>query len=131
MSVLITYILVLAIGIAIGYFAASRSADQSKQKDPKRELLRLYKESPEFIDELRSDLAKPEFSGVREFAIVQSSQITFVSDVVRFVYYEENIPDLRSIAENLEALDFVDDVTTGRMPIYRMRESFIEAVRNL
>ena len=91
----------------------------------------MYRESRAFLDELRKDLDKREFSQVREFAIVESSQITFVSENLRLVYYEEDFPIIKSIAKKLDELGFVDDVASGKTPIYRLRERLIEGLREL
>ena len=66
-------------------------------RDPRQLLRRLYKDSPRFFDELRQELGKPEFKDVREFAILESSRATFVSENLRFVYSEEDIPELKRI----------------------------------
>ena len=94
-------------------------------------LRRLYKDSPRFFDEIRRELDKPEFRHVREFAILESSRVTFVSEDLRFVYYEEDIPDIRRVAAALEDGGFADDVTRGRTTIFRLRENFIEGLKSL
>jgi hypothetical protein len=83
------------------------------------------------FDGLREDLDKPEFHHVREFAIVASSQVTFVSDVLRFVYYEEQLPNIRTVVDALVADGYVDSVAPTKKPIYRMREKFISALETL
>ena len=132
---LLTLIVGIAVGFALGYLvfgrrsgsaslsAASRNADKS--------LKRLYDESPRFFAAVRDDLTRPEFSQVREFAIVASSDITFVSEELRFVYYEDEVPNLRNLAQELEENGFVDDVTSGRTPIFRMRDNFIQVLDSL
>ena len=100
-------------------------------RDPHRFLKRLYKDSPRFFDEIRVELDKPEFRHVREFAILESSRVTFVSEDLRFVYYEEDIPDIRRVAAALKDSGFVDDVTKGKTPIFRLRENFIQGLKSL
>lgn len=100
-------------------------------RDPNRILRSLYKDSPKFFDELRRELDRPEFRQVREFAVLESGRETFVSEDLRFVYYEEDIPELKSLATALADSGFVDEVTRGRTPIFRLRENFLEALKSL
>lgn len=100
-------------------------------RDPRRLLRRLYKDSPRFFDELRQELGKPEFKDVREFAILESSRATFVSENLRFVYSEEDIPELKRVVASLEDGGYLDEVTKGRTPIFRLREKFVEALESL
>jgi hypothetical protein len=91
-------------------------------------LQRLYKECPEFFKDLRTELDKAEFQDVREFAIIESSQVTFVSEDVKFVYYEDELPRLKEIVATLEDEGFIDEVSRGKTPLYRMRGTFITAL---
>lgn len=107
------------------------SGRASSAGDPRQLLRRLYKDSPRFFDEVRQELDRPEFRHVREFAILESSRVTFVSEDLRFVYYEEDIPEIRQIAEALESGGFADEVTKGKTPIFRLRENFVDALKSL
>ena len=89
------------------------------------------RKSPRFFDEIRQELDKPEFRHVREFAILESSQVTFVSEDLRFVYYEEDLPEVKSLATALEDSGFIDEVTRGKTPTFRLRENFVEALKSL
>jgi len=131
MSGWISHILVFSLGLVAGGWLALRLGPGRRQQDCKKALKSLRRESRAFFDELRKDLDKPEFVQVREFAIVESSQVTFVSEDLRFVYYEEDFPNIKSIAKKLDKLGFVDDVAPGKTPIYRMRERLVETLREL
>ena len=131
MSGWISHIIVFCIGLIAGGFLALRLGPGGHSPDSKKALKSLYRESRAFFDELQKDLDKPEFFEVREFAIVESSQTTFVSEDLRFVYYEEDFPDMKSIAKKLEKLGFVDDIAPGKTPIYRMRERLVETLKEL
>jgi len=109
----------------------SRVGSRPAQRQSDKTLRRLYKECPEFFDNIRTELGKVEFRDVREFAILESSQITFVSEDVKFVYYEDELPNLKEIATGLEDHGFIDEVTRGKTPLYRMRESFVTALGSL
>ncbi len=116
------------IGVGVVGFALARGSRRSTRDRPDKTLRRLYKECPAFFDNIRSELDRPEFQEVREFAILQSAEMTFVSEGMKFVYYEDEISNLKEIAAGLEELGLVDDVTRGKTPLYRMRESFVTAL---
>lgn len=132
LAYLLTIIVGIAVGIAIGYFIFARpsgaAVKSAAAKDADKTLRRLYDQSPKFFAAVKDDLTRPEFAHVREFAIVASSEITFVSEELRFVYYEDEVPNLKGLAETLEDNGFIDDVTSGRTPIFRMREHFVEVL---
>jgi len=119
------------IGVGAGGLLLVMRNRKSNSSRPDKTLRRLYKECPEFFDNIRGELGRPEFQGVREFAIVQSAEVTFVSEGMKFVYYESEISNLKEIAAELEESGFVDDVTRGKTPLYRMRESFVTALSSL
>ena len=127
----ITHLLVFFLGAGIGGFLMASRAGRSSRVQPNKALRRLYKECPKFFDEVRTELGKAEFRDVREFAIVESAQITFVSENVRLVYYEDELPNLKEIAVALEEHGFIDEVTQGKTPLYRMRDSFVTALGSL
>lgn len=127
----ITHLLMFLIGAAVGGLLVASRAGRSSRVHPDKALRRLYKECPKFFDEVRSELGKVEFQDVREFAIVESAQITFVSEDVRLVYYEDELPNLKEIAVALEEHGFIDEVTQGKTPLYRMRDNFVTALGSL
>lgn len=86
MSGWLSHILVFFVGLVAGRFLALRLGPDAPARRSNKALKSMYRESRAFFDELRKDLDKPEFFQVREFAIVKSSQITFVSEDLRFVY---------------------------------------------
>lgn len=129
MSAWVSHILVFIVGTAVGIVLAVKFGVGGGAPDGRKALRRMFRESRAFFDELRNDLERPEYVNVREFAIVESSQQTFVSEDLRFVYYEEDFPDIKAVAEKLDNLGFVDDVTSGKTPIYRVREQLVAALR--
>lgn len=132
MSGWIAYLGVFALGVIVGVVGAkSLGGRGGETRDPGKNLRRLYKSSPRFFDVMREDLGRPEFTNVREFAILESAAETFVSEDLRFVYYEEDIPDLKSIAAALEDGGFADEVTRGKTPIFRLRENFVDGLKLL
>lgn len=132
MSGWISHIFVFLLGgISGAMLFAWQAARKESASDPRKVLQRLYRDSPRLFDEIRQELDKPEFRHVREFAILESSRETFVSEDLRFVCYEEDVPDARSLAAALEHSGFLDEVSRGKTPIYRLRENFVEALKSL
>ena len=132
MSGWLTHVVAFLLGGAVGAVLVRWNAGRrTGAPDPRKILQRSFKDSPQFFEEIRRELEKPEFRDVREFAILESGRATFVSEELRFVFYEEDIPGLKAIAELLEENDFADDVTRGKTPVYRLRESFIDTLKSL
>jgi hypothetical protein len=129
----ITHLLAFLAGAGAGIIllAANRhrlAGSRQGRRVSDKVLQRLYKKCPEFFNDLRTELDKAEFQDVREFAIIESSQVTFVSEDVKFVYYEDELPGLKDIAATLEDEGFIDEVSRGKTPLYRMRETFVTAL---
>ena len=84
----LTYILVLAFGVGVGMLFASRRSQPNTGlatvKESGKSLKRLYKDCPKFFDNIREELGRPGFEDVREFAILESSSVTYVSDKLKF-----------------------------------------------
>jgi hypothetical protein len=132
MSGWITHTAAFLFGIVVGALSfAAIARRRTAGRDPRKALQQLYRESPRFFDELRAEIKRPEFRHVREFAILESSRETFVSEDLRFVLYEEDIAGLKAIAAALEDIGFADDVSRGKTPIFRLRENFIDALKAL
>ena len=131
MSSVITHLLAFVIGAVIGVLYASKRSGSGGQAQSDKTLRRLYKQYPDFFNSLRTELARDEFREVREFAILDTAQSTFVSDDVKLIYYEDEIADLRTIAGMLEEYGYIDEVTRGKTPLYRLRESFVTALGGL
>ncbi len=126
-----THLLAFLVGAGIGGFLMASRGGRPARPKPNKTLLRLYKECPEFFNAMRDELNTAEFKDVREFAIVPSAQITFVSEHLKFVYYEDEMPKLKEIATELEDQGFIDDVARGKTPVYRLRETFVTALNSL
>lgn len=82
---------------------------------------------PELIAEMKADLAKPEFSLLREFFIVSRGSVLNVRDPC-FIYYFDDHPNLQAKIHILENYGYVTDVTPGNAKKYRMTEEFVELV---
>jgi hypothetical protein len=126
-----THLLAFLVGAAIGGFLMANRRSGYVQRRSGKILSHLYSECPEFFEGLRDEMAKPGFQGIREFAIVDSSRDTFVSEDVRFVFYADEVPKLKNTVEQLEEHGFIDGISRGRIPLYRMRETFLTALSSL
>ena len=86
----------------------------------------LLRVMPRLLAEMKSDFKKEGMDLVREFAILSNRAVCFSSEKKRFIYYEEDHPDLQNKVDLLEQYGFIKDVTPGNTPIYRMNEEFVE-----
>jgi hypothetical protein len=103
----------------------SLSFTEEPTTDPLDDLLNSM---PTFIAELRSDISKPEAEFVREFFVLPNHRVTLGgSEKPRFIYYEDDHPNLRGQLDLLEEHQLVRDVTPhgNNCPIYRINEDFV------
>jgi len=131
MTSLVTHLLAFLVGLLIGRYVLGKSSGTAGQPRSDKTLRRLYKQYPDFFNSLRAELSRDEFRDVREFAILDSAQSTFVSEDVKLIYYEDELADLKMIASALEEHGYIDEVTRGKTPLYRLRETFVTALGGL
>jgi hypothetical protein len=83
------------------------------------------------LSQMRSDIQNDETGLVMEFVVLQNSRISFNHPKRRFVYYEEEHPNLQLVIDRLLDMEFVKVVKkiTGDRPIYRMTPAFVAALR--
>lgn len=84
---------------------------------------------PEFIAEMRADFSNPDWSTVRELIVLPSSGVTFSSNQKRFRYHENEHDDLLGKIAVLQNHGYIFDITEGNVPIYRITEEFLTAVK--
>jgi len=82
---------------------------------------------PVLIAQMKEDLFLEGWRTVREFSVVRKG-VLLKSSASRFVYYPEDHDDLYGKLTILENCGYVSEVTTGKTPIYRMTEEFVELV---
>ncbi|MDH3977053.1 MAG: hypothetical protein OEU86_00955 [Gammaproteobacteria bacterium] len=128
---LVSHLLVFITGLAIGYWLAYGRTGSAAPSRSGRDLQRLYKKSPEFFDELRQELLRPEFQGVRDLVILDSPESTFVSEELKLVYYEEELPGLRDLMTELVDAGFIEEVTGGKTPLYMIDEALVIQLQSL
>lgn len=134
-SYFLTFLLGTAIGSAGSYFA-SKYTDKRREKETTRNALttlkKVQKIMPNLIQEMKEDFNNPELISVREFVVLPNDRVIFNSGRQRrFVYFEDKHEDLRGKISILENHYFIQDVTPGNTPIYRISEEFWELVREV
>ena len=84
---------------------------------------------PELLAEMKDDLTTDDTQLIKEIYVLFSSGQGFNGDRARFVYFKNEHADLLNKLDFLRDCGFVDDVTEGSTPIYRMTEEFIQFLR--
>lgn len=132
-SHLATFLGGAAIGCA-GQYLADRFTDQRRKQEGRSEATRHFdsvrSDMPGLFTEMAQDLKRDGSRSIREFVISPSKRVTFNGNKPRFMYYEDEHPNLRVQVDRLEATGYVEDVTLSNAPIFRMRESFVQLLRD-
>ena len=132
-SHLATFLGGAAIGCAGQYFA-DRFTDQRRKQEYRSEaeieFASIKSDMPKLFAEMAQDLRGDESRSVREFFIAPNRRFPVNNNKPRFMYYEDEHPHLRVQVDRLEAAGYVDDVTPGNTPIFRMRELFVQLLRD-
>jgi len=118
---------------AAGHYLGEKYTDERRSKDAILKLDTEWKvlESrfPKVIAEMKEDVRKPELSSVRRF-FVKSKRTSVNSSEASFVYHTDEHPDISAAVAHLEELGYIEDITTGNCPLYRMRENFVDNLRS-
>jgi hypothetical protein len=110
-------------------FKAKLPKEPEPPLDPVQEVIRLV---PELTNEMRADLETPEGKLVREFFVLPNHSVMLGgSSKPRFIYYEDDNPNIMSQLDLLEEHGLVKDVTPdgNNTPIYRMSEKLVAQLR--
>jgi hypothetical protein len=120
-------------GIVIGIFGTfwgNRLTDRAKDRDSKREILKKFQiiksKMPELLNEMKSDLKKPELKLCREFVILPSKSVIFNASRNAFAYFENEHDNLISKVLILKTNEYVYDITDGNVPRYQFDEDFVD-----
>lgn len=129
----------LAVGFVVGAFTGAAGQYLGEKYTDKRRI----KESssnrqaqwdevktrfPAIIAEMMEDAKKTELQGVREF-FVKSSRTTVNRDEACFEYHTDVHEGIGAAVSFLEDLGYIEDITLGNCPMYRMREHFVDLLR--
>jgi len=132
-SHLLTFLGGVAVGCA-GQYLADRFTDQRRKKEDRSEaeteFLAIKSDMKELLAEMEIDLREDKSRSIREFVISPNRRVSFNGKKPRFMYFEDEHPHLRLQVDRLESAGYVDDITPGNAPIFRMSEHFVQLIRN-
>jgi len=127
-SHLVTFVGGAIVGGA-GQYLADRFTDQRRKQDSTSEAQKKFVQvkaaMPALVAEMLQDLNNDQSQSIREFVVTPNKRVTFNSSKPRFIYYEDDLNGLRLHVDRLFEGGYLDDVTVGNAPIYRMREHFV------
>ncbi len=133
-SHLATFLGGAALGSA-GKYLADRFTDQRRAQEAtssnKKRFAELSKIMGELFKEMADDLKEDKSFAIREFVILPNERVMFSSNVRRFAYYETRHPNIRNQVALLAEAGYVQDVTVGNAPIFRMQEALVSMLRRL
>lgn len=122
-----------AITGAAGHYLGEKYTDQRRSKELASALDKdwadLEERFPNIIAEMKEDVKKYEFVNVRKF-FVKSSRTTVNRSEPSFEYHTDVHSDLHAAIARLEERSYIVDITPGNCPMYRMKEQFVDKLRN-
>ena len=131
-SHLVTFVGGALVGGA-GQYLADKFTDQRRNQESKSVAARQFDElkgaMPRLFAEMLKDVSDDKAQSVREFVVMPNRRIGFNGDKPRFSYFEDEHPGLRNQVDRLHFAGYLDDVTVGNAPIYRMHEHFITLLK--
>ncbi|MCA9233383.1 MAG: DUF456 domain-containing protein [Planctomycetales bacterium] len=133
-------LLSLSVGFVVGAFTGAAGAylgekytDKRRSKEARRakddEWAEICRRFPAVIEEMKKDVQSPEAANIREF-FLKTASTTLNAPEPHFEYYTDVHPELPAAAKYLEDLGYIEDVTPGNCPMYRMREVLVDRLRN-
>lgn len=130
----------LAVGFVVGAFTGAAGHYFGEKYTDKRRSIELASEHdelwvdlarrfPQVIANMKADVQKPDSLTTREF-LVKSSGTQVNRSAPCFEYHTDVHSDLGAAISYLQELGFIEDITPGNCPMYRMREHFVDRLRN-
>jgi len=102
-------------------------------KEVSEETMNRFKEAqrlmPELIDELKKDVRSDETELVLDVVVTPSPGSVFNFSRECFVYHEAEHPNLKNKINWLVENGFLENRTTGNLPIYRIKAGFAKLLR--
>ena len=137
MREIITHLIAFLVGTATGaagkYFADKFTDKRRRVETHKEEDARFAKmvtAMPDLLEEMRNDVIVPEHSAWREFFVIPKGSL--LSGTPNSFFYEDDEKNaFLSKTRTLEEHGYVVDITPGNAPHFRMREEFVEKLRNM
>lgn len=117
---------------AAGTYLGEKCTDKRRSKEVARQLETEWRDArqrfPKIIAEMIADVRKSENANVRRF-FIKSSKTTVNIDKDHFEYHTDVHADLDAAINHLERLGYIEDITSGNCPKYRMREHFVDLLQ--
>lgn len=115
---------------ALGTYLADKYTDIRRERHLATQEAKLWKDIerrfPAVIAEMRSDFSTPDGRNVRAFFVKTSTSIMGGCSEPSFEYHTDKHPDLRPAMLVLTEHGFIQDITPGSTPMYRVREKLID-----
>lgn len=119
---------------AMGNYIADKYTDQRREKKATKEAKKIWDRTvrlfPAIIAEMKVDVCTPQFANVREF-YVKTSGSTVHSLVAHLEYHTDVHANLITAVAHLVDAGYIDDITPGNCPKFRMRLPFIDLLKSL
>lgn len=117
---------------AAGIYFADKYTDQRRGQDEAKAGDVVWADSskkfPAVIREMQADVKNPAFSNVREF-FVKHSGTTLNSNAPHFEYFTDVHSDIMQAVAYLEEVGYIENITPGNCPMYRMRLTFVDRLK--
>jgi hypothetical protein len=135
-------LLSLAVGFVVGAFTGAAAHYLGEKYTDRRRSIELASKHderwadlsrrfPRVIAEMKEDVQKPNLLATREFFVKNSgTHFTVNRSAPCFEYHTDVHSDLGAAISYLQELGFIEDITPGNCPMYRMREHFVDKLRN-
>ncbi|WP_426117251.1 hypothetical protein [Massilia sp. PWRC2] len=130
-STVIGFVVGTATGAAGTYYADKYTDERRARDQTKAEDLvwsEAFNKFPGLMNEMRADVQNPAFPNVREF-FVKHSGTTVNNDAARFQYFTDVHGDIGQAVAYFEEVGYIEDITPGNCPMYRMRLDFVERLK--
>lgn len=133
-------LLSLAVGFVVGALTSAAGQYIGEKYTDKRRSIEMASEDdelwadlasrfPKVIAEMQEDVQKSNCLTTREF-FVKNSGTQVNRSAPCFEYHTDVHSDLGAAISYLQELGFIEDITPGNCPMYRMREHFVDRLRN-
>jgi hypothetical protein len=130
-SHLVTFVGGAILGAA-GQYLGDRFTDSRRAKEQateiKKSFKRLHDQMPDLLREMKADLKTEGSSMIREFVLLPNARVIFNHGKPRFQYFAEVHPHLQTQVDLIRDAGFVEELESTNVPMYRMRENFVEAL---
>lgn len=118
---------------AAGAYLADKYTDKRRNSEAIKAGEELWKnvcnKFPSLIKVMQEDFRSPENHSVRKFFVTRSSHMISPAEY-SFAYYTDVHPDISAAMLYLQDIGYIQDITSGSCPMYRMYEHFADRLKN-